>query len=260
MSDMSVNLSMGGAFYRASQNQQKVNKAVNSMLYRLETGQKYQYAYQNVSAVTEGATLKSNIATQESGVSNNGKQQAELDPVMQAQTEIMTILGDMKEVAAQYGDGTGEGADALKAQYAALADAANALAQGVSFGNKTLADGLESDVDAGNGVSYSIATTGIALTGTSVDATAVDAAIKNLASDSAKLGVLYNNVLESNKSIMNADINAMTLRYSSLLTADDNETSSLLMSLNSRMDAINAAKQYAAGYAGNSINLTNILV
>ncbi|MBP5231885.1 MAG: hypothetical protein J6333_00595, partial [Planctomycetes bacterium] len=68
MSDMSVNLSMGGAFYRASQNQQKVNKAVNSMLYRLETGQQYQYAYQNVSAVTEGAALKSNIATQESGV------------------------------------------------------------------------------------------------------------------------------------------------------------------------------------------------
>ena len=42
MSDMSVNLSMGGAFYRASQNTQKVNKAVNMMLNRVETGQKYQ--------------------------------------------------------------------------------------------------------------------------------------------------------------------------------------------------------------------------
>ena len=53
MSDMSINLSMGGAFYRASQNSAKVNRAVNQMLNRLETGQKYQYAYQNVSAVTQ---------------------------------------------------------------------------------------------------------------------------------------------------------------------------------------------------------------
>lgn len=261
MSDMSVNLSMGGAFYRAAQNQQKVSKAVNSMLYRLETGQKYQYAYQNVSAVTEGSTLKSDIATQESSVDNNGKLQAELDPVMQAQTEIMNILGQMKEVAAQYAnDSTGSGAAALSAQYAELASAANELAGGVSFNGATLAAGLSGNVNAGNSVSHAVSTTAINIDGTSINAATIDTAISNLAADSAKLGVLYNNVLESNKSIMNADINAMTLRYSSILTADDNETSSLLVSLNSRMDAINAARQYAAGYAGNSINLTNILV
>lgn len=261
MSDMSINLSMGGSFYRASQNTAKVNRAVNQMLNRLETGQKYQYAYQNISAVTEGSSLKASIATQEAAVSANSKKQMELDPVMQAQTEIMSILGQMKEVGSEYlADSTGSSADALKTQYEELAKAANEIAASAKFAGGDLAAGLSGvDIDAGRGVTHSLTTNAININTTISDLSDIDTAITNLSKDSASLGVLYNNVLESNKTIMTSDMNAMTQRFSSLLTADDNETSALLMTLNNRLDAINASKQYAAGYMGNSIALTNIL-
>lgn len=261
MSDLSVNLSLGGAFYRASQNTAKVNKAVNQMLNRLETGEKYQYAYQNVSAVTEGAELKSSITTNQTAVERNKKYQEQLDPVMTAQNEIIGMLGKMKEIQSEYNaNSTGSGAASLEEQYKELGKAATALAAKTSFNGTALNSANTSKVKINeNGDEYTLSLSGFTFTTTDIKSDDVDAAITAATKDSARLGVLYDDVLGSNNDVMTSRVNAMSSRYSSLVLADDNETSALLSSLSKRMDSINASKQYNASYAQNSISIMSLM-
>ncbi|GHS92120.1 hypothetical protein FACS1894139_09330 [Planctomycetales bacterium] len=271
--EIGLSMAMGGSFYRATQNSEKVNKAVNSMLNRLETGEKYQYVHENVAAVIEGSTLKSKVNTNDIANDRNAKSQTELESYMTGQKEMLQSLEALKEVHGKYAalsaaDQAGTVGLALTAEAEELGNSITSLSKSASFAGQNLVEAntsgitINASTTAANNT-YALDFEAIAITGIGTvgiaGAAAVDAAITALAGNSARAGVVYNNVLGSQRDVMTSIVNSSSQRYSSLVAADDNETSALLSVLSSRMDAISASKQYGGQYMGNSIQLANLL-
>lgn len=259
--EISLNMAQGGSFYRSAQNAGKVNKAVNSMLNRLDTGEKYQFAYENVGAVIEGSSLAGRISAGTEATDRNKKAQQELDPLMKAQTEIMNMLGTAKEVGEKFNalsvaDRTTGTGVALTTQHDELVRAISSLASNTSFKGDSITSGVNQNlsVNAAN-ASYTFSTGGFAFSGTVGNTADIDAAISSMGTSSAISGVFYKNVLGGFNNVMTTDVNAMSSRRSDLVVADDNETMAILSTLNSRMDAISASRQYSAQYRGNSMAL-----
>ncbi|GHV23533.1 hypothetical protein AGMMS49959_16860 [Planctomycetales bacterium] len=277
--EIGLSMAMGGSFYRATQNSEKVNKAVNSMLNRLETGEKYQYVHENVAAVIESTGLKQKVNGNDIATDRNKKNQTELESYMTGQKELLAQFNTLKEVKSKYDALGGSAAtgddkkttDALQAQADELLKSFATLAKSAVFQGKDLVTANAGAINANNTTngSYALAfeevdTSGIIAAnftaGTGTDfIDGLDGAIGSLANNSARAGVLYNNVLGANNNVMTGIVNASSQRYSSLVAADDNETSALLSVLSSRMDAISASKQYGGQYMGNSIQLANLL-
>ncbi|MDR0868152.1 MAG: hypothetical protein LBP75_06700 [Planctomycetota bacterium] len=245
------------------------------MLNRLETGEKYQYVHENVAAVIEGSTLKSKVNANDIANDRNAKSQTELESYMTGQKEMLQSLEALKEVHGKFAalsatDQTATVGLSLTAEAAELGKSIIALSKSASFAGSNLTDASTSGITinasttAANNT-YTLGFGAITLAGIGTVDTAgtamglVDAAITALAKNSAQAGVVYNNVLGSQRDVMTSIVNSSSQRYSSLVAADDNETSALLSVLSSRMDAISASKQYGGQYVGNSIQLANLL-
>lgn len=272
-----LNLGLSASMASSLNNLNLVNRAATSSLQRIETGQRYNHAADNPSAVVKAGDLAGDITSNQGAIDRNNEYLGDLDGVMASQDSILGTLNDMKKTLNDLMSAT-SGQASIASKYSSLAGTIDNLAQSATFNGTRLGTGSavtsSITVNAGGGVASTSGTYSLVfddLTATSLTVTTafngttasaattelakVNAAIDKVMTASGKVSA-GKSVLENNNTIMSQALTGWSQAYNSLVQVDESEESAILSALQSRQSAIQASMGYQAQFIARSSSIS----